>query len=217
MGPNQEPDATSTGLVKGSASQAEDLTRASAVPDTVLVLAVLDGDESSFELLFERHKRRVGIIAGRFFQQQEQVQEIIQESFTKAYFALKDFTAADPTSFAAWLSRIAFNVCYDELRRRRRSPESSINELTEQEKHSVKALCSTRTDTSIETLAVSRDLANKLLNRLSAEDRLVLVLLDVEGLTISEIAELMSWSSAKVKIRAFRARAALRSILKKFL
>src|SRR5678816_1897186 len=60
--------------------------------DADLVDAVLAGDESAFELLFERHRRRVGVIAGRFFQQPEQIEEILQESFTKAYFALKDFS-----------------------------------------------------------------------------------------------------------------------------
>ena len=54
-------------------------------------------------------------------------------------------------------------------------------------------------------MAINRDLAHKLLRLLNAEDRIVLVLLDVEGLSVAEIAHLMDWSSAKVKIRAFRA------------
>jgi len=70
---------------------------------------------------------------------------------------------------------------------------------------------------SLESIVINRDLANKLLSLLSAEDRLVLVLLDVEGLSVAEIARLMNWSSPKVKVRVFRARTDLRRLLKKFL
>lgn len=185
--------------------------------DADLAAAVCRGDESAFEMLFERHRRRVGVIAGRFFQQKEEIEDVVQECFSKAYFALHHFSSDREGSFAAWLARIAFNTCYDELRRRRRQPDSLSNELTDSEGQTIRALFATSESASIESIAVTRDLANKLLARLSAEDRLVLVLLDVEGLTVAEIGKLMNWSSAKVKIRAFRARNELRRILKKFL
>ena len=64
--------------------------------------------------------------------------------------------------------------------------------------------------------AASRDLALKLLTRLSAEDRLVLTLLDVEGFSVAEIAQMTNWSISKVKVRAHRARAHLRKVLRKY-
>ena len=185
--------------------------------DADLVDAILAGDESAFELLFERHRRRVGVIASRFFQQQEQIEEILQESFTKAYFALKDFSNYRDDSFTSWLARIAFNSCYDELRRRNRGRESSISDITATDREALRSLRVGVAGDSLESIAVNRDLANKLLSLLSPEDRLVLVLLDVEGLSVAEIGELMNWSSPKVKIRVFRARTDLRRILKKFL
>ena len=69
----------------------------------------------------------------------------------------------------------------------------------------------------VETQLVSRDLATKLLARLSAEDRLVLTLLDVEGFSVAEIAEMTNWSISKVKVRAHRARANLRRVLQRYL
>ena len=183
--------------------------------DAQLAAAVGHGDEAAFTILFERHRRRVAIVAGRFFQQKEEVEDVIQESFAKAYFAIKDFSDDGSGSMAGWLSKIAFNTCYDELRRRRRKPESGAAELTEEEARTVRSLVAA--EISVESASVSRDLANKLLSRLSPEDRIVLVLLDVEGLTTSEIGEVLGWSSAKVKIRAFRARNDLRRILRKFL
>lgn len=185
--------------------------------DAELAAAVCEGDESAFETLFERHRRRVGTIAGRFFQQKEEIEDVVQECFTKAYFALKDFSDKSGGSVAAWLSKIAFNTCYDELRRKRRRPESLISELTDGEAQTISALCDPPDQSSIESVAVTRDLANKLLSRLSAEDRVVLVLLDVEGLSVAEIGQIMGWSSAKVKIRVFRARNDLRRILERFL
>lgn len=190
---------------------------ASGPTDAELASAVCEGDDSAFETLFDRHRRRVVIIAGRFFQQREEIEDVAQECFSKAYFALKDFSDRRDGSFAAWLSKIAFNVCYDELRRRRRNPETGISELTDVEVRMISVLGAESGERSAESATVTRDLANKLLACLSAEDRVVLVLLDVEGLSVAEIGKIMSWSSAKVKIRVFRARNELRRLLKRFL
>jgi RNA polymerase sigma-70 factor (ECF subfamily) len=186
--------------------------------DLALVNQARAGDETAFEELFNRHRRRVSLIASRFFRQREQIEEIVQESFTKAYFALSDFSNTQDNSFAAWLARISFNTCYDELRRLKRRPEGTLNEVSEEEVASLKEhVLATNTGRDIESSLVSRDLATKLLSRLSPEDRLVLVMLDAEGMSISEIAKYTSWSVSKVKVRAHRARASLRRVLKRFL
>jgi RNA polymerase sigma-70 factor (ECF subfamily) len=187
-------------------------------PDVVLVNQARTGDERAFEELFNRHRRRVSLIASRFFRQREQIEEIVQESFTKAYFALSDFSNTQENSFAAWLARIAFNTCYDELRRLKRRPESSLSDVSEEESTWLKKnLLAEEAGRDIESTTISRDLASKLLSRLSPEDRLVLVMLDAEGLSVAEIAKLTSWSIPKVKVRAHRARAHLRRALKRFL
>jgi len=183
--------------------------------DAELVTLAANADEAAFEQLFLRHRRRVALIAGRFFRRREQIEEIIQESFAKAYFALADFSNQQEASFAAWLARIAFNACYDELRRQKRRPESVMSEVSEEESNWLREQL--RAEGDIESAAVARDLATKLLSRLSAEDRLLLVMLDVEGLSIAEIADLTKWSISKVKVRAHRARASLRRVLERFL
>lgn len=195
------------------------LQRPSQEPsDLQLVAKVRDGDESAFEELFNRHRRRVALIASRFFRQREQIEEIVQESFTKAYFALGDFSNQQEASFAAWMARIAYNSCYDELRRMKRRHESALSDVSEGDASWLKeTLHAEVTGGDIETIAIKRDLADKLLSRLSAEDRLVLVMLDAEELSVAEIAELTGWSVSKVKVRAHRARASLRRVLKRFL
>ena len=186
--------------------------------DLALVGDARAGEDTAFEELFNRHRRRVSLIASRFFRQHQQIEEIVQESFTKAFLALNDFSNTQENSFAAWLARITFNTCYDELRRLKRRPESTLSDVSEEDSAWLKAsLASGGAGPDIESAAVSQDLAHKLLARLSPEDRLVLVMLDAEGMSVSEIAKSMKWSIAKVKVRAHRARASLRRVLKRFL
>ncbi|MDT7781210.1 MAG: hypothetical protein QOC99_3722 [Acidobacteriota bacterium] len=186
--------------------------------DAWLVERARAGDERAFEELFERHRRRVSLIASRFFRQRQQIEEVVQESFTKAFLALGEFSNRRDASFAAWLARISFNACYDELRRQKRRPESALEDVTEDESARLRErLRAAGPSNDAESETVSRDLASKLLARLSPEDRLVLVMLDVEGLSVAEIAGLMGWTGSKVKVRAHRARAHLRRVLKRFL
>jgi len=195
-----------------------EVERPAETSDVELVARVVGGEEVAFEELFKRHRRRVALIAGRFFRQREQIEEIVQESFTKAFFALPDFSSRQDASFASWIARIAFNSCYDELRRLKRRPEGALSEVTEEEAAWLRGrLRSEEAGGGVESAAVSRDLASKLLARLGPEDRLVLVMLDAEGLSVAEIAALTGWSVSKVKVRAHRARARLRRALGRFL
>ena len=177
------------------------------------------GDESAFEKLFERHRARVARVAARFFPRREQIEEIVQETFVKAYFALDSYTGAHAASFTAWLSQITINAAYDELRRAKRRPQHAEQSFTEDEAQQLGArldrIISTEPD--IESELISRDLADKLLARLDADDRLVLTLLDAEGHSVAEIAGLTGWSASKVKVRAHRARASMRRVLRKYL
>ncbi|MDT7688160.1 MAG: hypothetical protein QOE46_919 [Acidobacteriota bacterium] len=195
-------------------------TAAPEQSDAALADAARDGDERAFEELFVRHRRRVALIASRFFRQRQQIEEVVQESFTKAFLALGEFSNRQDASFAAWLARIAFNACYDELRRQKRRPESTLSDVTEEDAARLRERLHADGMASAgdaESVAVSRDLAAKLLARLSPEDRLVLVMLDAEGMSAAEIAGLLGWSVSKVKVRAHRARASLRRVLGKFL
>lgn len=198
---------------------AEPYSRAAGeATDESLVAAACAGDEAAFEQLFERHRLRAVRTVGRFFNRPEKVEELVQEIFTKVYFALGNYSDERGASFAAWLSRIAINSCYDELRRARRRPESPISSITEDESLWLNArLRDESTASNAESTAISRDLVAKLLARLSPDDRLVLTLLDAEDLPVADIAAAVGWTVSKVKVRAHRARAALRRVLRDFL
>src|SRR5204863_3534208 len=138
-------------------------------------------------------RRRVARLAGRFFNRPERVEEILQEVFTKVYFSLDAYSPDRGHSFGAWLTRVTINACYDELRRARRRPEGSISDITPDEAGWLHSQLRSNQSSNAEASVIARDLANKLLARLSADDRLVLTLLDAEEMTVAEIAVLMGW------------------------
>lgn len=184
--------------------------------DDELVIAARSGDEAAFELLFERHRRSVTRLAYRFFYRRDQVEDIVQESFANAYFALGAYRGGHERSFIAWLSRITVRACYDALRRSRRV-ENVMSELNEEEERLLAdKLRDVGRGSDIESAAISRDLASKLLQRLEPDDRTVLALLSIGDLSIAETAELTGWSVSKVKMRAHRARQALQRVLHRF-
>jgi RNA polymerase sigma-70 factor, ECF subfamily len=199
-----------------TAEQASDKNDADAAGDLELILSVQNGDEDAFEHLFTRHVRRVAMIGSRFFRNQEQIEEIVQEAFSKAYFALKDFKVTENASFGAWISRIAFNCCYDELRRIKRHPETDMADVSQDDQLWLNQRVHGGSFENVESQLISRDLATKLLSRLKPEDRFLLVLLEAEEMSVSEIAEITGWSVSKVKVRAHRARLAMRKVLKRF-
>lgn len=182
-----------------------------ARPDEELIGAVLNGETAAFSELASRHRPRVERLCQRFFSDSEIARDLAQESLLRAYTALKTYRREMP--FGGWLRAIVVNLCYDELRRRKRRPEELIGDFSAPElawMHLVNDATPEELVGEAEQRRESYDLAHRLLDTLRPEDRTVMVLKESEGLSVSEIAEMMGWSEAKVKIRAFRARQALR-------
>jgi len=202
-------------LIARSENESAEIVVCAGMTDKQLVALVLAGEETAFEQIFDRYKRLVAHVASRYFQRPEQIEEIIQISFTKAYFELKNFRGEHSSSLTSWLGRVTTNVCLDTLRNRKRKPENLICELSADETDILFA-DARQDDKTAESLLVERDLAEKLLSRLPAEDRAILQMLYEEEMSVGEVADATGWSSSKIKVRAFRARRALRKILRKF-
>lgn len=184
--------------------------------DRQLVDLVLAGDEFAFEQIFDRHKRMVAAIAARYFRRPEQIEEIIQQSFAKSYVELARFRGLHELSLASWISRITTNACFDTLRTEKRKPENLCCDLTDGEIETLAAVTEPQANDA-ESLLLNRDLAEKLLSRVAADDRALLQMLYVEEMSVAEIADTTGWSQSKVKIRAWRSRNTLRRVLRKFL
>lgn len=178
----------------------------SAPPDERLVEATLAGDDHAFAELARRHKSRVFGIAARFARNPAELDDICQEVFVQAFFKLRQFRRDSP--FEHWLLRITTYKCYDYLRKRRREVSGV----------SVDALLESGFEPAAPQAPVPHPNLERLhaaLAQLSPKERLVITLLELEERTVQEISGLTGWSVANVKVRAFRARAALRKLMEK--
>ena len=181
----------------------------SDLEDCALAKAAAAGDAEAFDTLFQRYGRTVARIGSRFFRSPAEVEEVIQETFLRAFLALDGFRP-ERASFATWLNRITVNFCYDELRRRQRRRTVSLEDERSGQPIGDDLRSSS---TNPEALAIGRDLAGKLLGLLDPKDRVILIMLEVEGWAVAEIAEALGWSRTRVKVRAHRARMSLRTLL----
>jgi RNA polymerase sigma-70 factor, ECF subfamily len=132
-----------------------------------------------------------------------------QEAFLRMFLRLDQYRAEAP--FEHWLARLTVNVCVDQLRRHRGRRELRWSDLDEKEAAVLHAAL-TSAATAPEALA-ARELVNKLLLGLAPEDHVVLRMLDLEGRSVAEIAQLLGRGESWVKVRAFRARQQLRDML----
>jgi RNA polymerase sigma-70 factor (ECF subfamily) len=174
-----------------------------------------EGDDSAFEEIVRRHSARVFHVISRFFRSRSQVEDMAQEVFLKAYTELSSYEGRG--SFEGWLSRIATNTCLNELRSRKRHPESLVSDLTEDENSWLENLPAAVSVESPERNVIIADLTEKVLSKLSPDDRVVLTLMDGEDLSVKEVAELTGWSQANIKVKAFRARRRMRKLLEELL
>ena len=176
----------------------------SATPDEELVEATLRGDEHAFAELSRRHKKRVFGVASRFARDAGELEDICQDVFVQAYFKLRQFRRDSP--FEHWIMRITTFKCYDYLRKRRREgPVVSVDAMLE----------SGHEPCAPEAPAPHPDLErlHAALAELSPKERLVITLLELEERSVREVADFTGWTETNVKVRAFRARAALRKLM----
>jgi len=166
------------------------------------VRASLRGDGEAYARLVRRHQHAVAARFGSFTRDDNAVEELTQEVFVEAYFALDGYRGEAP--LAHWLNRIATRVGYRFWKRRRR--EAKTEPL---------GTWDGAAGTAAGTLGCERaaELLDGLLARLKPRDRLVLTLLYIEDRSVAEAAELIGWSRTMVKVQAFRARRRLRRLL----
>jgi RNA polymerase sigma-70 factor (ECF subfamily) len=162
------------------------------------------GSREAFGSLVERHQRRVFALVFRLTGERDQVEDLSQEIFIKAFRAMRSYSFA--ASFGTWLSRIAINHCYDFLRRRRATSGRYESFGDAGEMIDTRAAMIGGRDPDPEQAALLRDLTGKLLARAPRDDRAVLVLKELEGLSIEEIAEILRVRTGTVKVRLHRAR-----------
>jgi RNA polymerase sigma-70 factor (ECF subfamily) len=186
--------------------------------DLELARKARNGDEQAFEEIVKRYTPRVFHIASRFFRQRSVVEEVSQEVFLRAYTQMGSYEGRG--SLEGWVSRIATNLCLNLLRKSSHGRELSLTDLSREEGEWIEnrmEISHQPGQSPIERAVVASDLADRLLCTLPADDRMVLMLLDGEQLSVKQIKEMTGWSESKIKVKALRARAKMRKAVEKLL
>jgi RNA polymerase sigma-70 factor (ECF subfamily) len=171
---------------------------ADAHSDEALIRACLSRDPDSFAGLVERYEAAVTGILWHFTRDRLVLEELVQDTFVEAYFSLRRFRKGAP--FLPWLRTITTRVGYRHWRRRRRDLNREAMLAERKRAHSREP-----SDTA--------EYVYRVLELLDPKDRLVLTLQYFEGCSTREIADRMGWTLSMVKVRAFRARRRLRTLL----
>lgn len=173
--------------------------------DRELVRRAQREDKEAFEELIRRHQHRVFAVAGGILKRREDVEDIAQQVFVKAYFSLKRFDQR--AAFTTWLYKITVNECWDMLRKKKVRPLVYEADLSEEQARQVISSAEKGKDVpDISDRLEARQRVERLLEGLEERDRLMLILKEVEGFSIEEIAEVLDLNANTVKVRLFRAR-----------
>ncbi len=174
-----------------------------------LIQYAQSGDLDSFNRLVMEYQGLAYNVALRIMGDEAAAADATQEAFISAYKGLKRYRGG---SFRSWLLRIVTNACYDELRRRKRRPAVSLDELEEQEAPMPVASPGEGPEAAAQRSELIRAIEDCLLG-LDPEFRAVAVLVDVQGFDYREVAETIGKPLGTVKSRLARARAKLRDCL----
>ena len=179
------------------------------------VARVRQGDESAArELLARLHPLVLKLVRAHRPRRTDE-EDLVQTVFMKVFTKMDQFSGAVPLEH--WVSRIAVNTCLKAMRYERVRPEIRLSDLTEEEEQVVQRLASTQDDLPETVDAMSRELLDRLLAMLSAEDRLVVTLLNLEQKTVAQVRQVTGWSTPLVKVRAFRARQKMKRLLEQLM
>lgn len=182
--------------------------------DQLLVIRAQQGDKKAFGLLVEKYHRKLGRLLGRMIRDQAEVEDVVQESFIKAYRALPNFRG--DSAFYTWLYRIGINTAKNYLVSMGRRPQV-MQEVEIEDVENFDGGYEMRTTDTPETALMTKQIAqtvNDTVAALPEELRTAITLREIEGLSYEEIAILMQCPIGTVRSRIFRARETISEKLK---
>ena len=181
--------------------------------EMVLVDRARNGDLKAYDELVRRYQERIYATVYHMTSNHEDANDLAQESFVKAFQALKSFKGG--SSFYTWLYRIAVNKTINFLKQRKNRQHMSLNDLDFNAEHNpdLVALISDKTPRRDAGLSELQEKLNAALLKLSESHRLAVVLHDVQGLSHEEIAKIMHCNIGTVRSRLFYARQQLQALL----
>jgi RNA polymerase sigma factor RpoE len=194
-----------------------DIKKANAADEMELVKRAREGDMGAYDDLVRRYQERIYATIYHMTSNHEDANDLAQESFIKAYQALKSFKGG--SSFYTWVYRIAVNKTINFLKQRKNRASISLNDLDFNAEHDpdLVALVSEKTPRRDIAMSELQEKLNAALQKLSEYHRLVVTLHDVQGLSHEEIATIMDCNIGTVRSRLFYARQQLQAYLSDYL
>jgi RNA polymerase sigma-70 factor, ECF subfamily len=172
--------------------------------DFELIKRAQDGDSAAFnEIVLVYRKRVLGTIS-RLIARPEDVEDVAQEVFLRLYFSLDQLRTAEV--FEPWLYRLTVNAAYDYLRKQRRRQEFRMSDLSEQQVVLADAAAGGKAERDEQYHKKIRESVDSLLGAVSEHDRVLLLLKEVEGLSLKELEKIYRVNENALKVRLFRAR-----------
>lgn len=172
--------------------------------DFELIERARGGDGSAFNQLVQAYRKRILGTIARLISRSEDVEDVGQEVFLRLYDSLDQLRTAEV--FEPWLYRLTVNAAYDYLRRQRRRQESRMSDLTEQQVMLADAAAGGKRSVEEQRRTKVRELVQSLLSKVSEEDRILLTMKEVEGLSLKELEKIYGVNENALKVRLFRAR-----------
>jgi len=174
-------------------------------PEGALVRRAQAGDEVAFREIVERYQTKVFSIIHGIVRQRNDVEDIAQQVFAKVYLSLKNFDFR--SSLITWIYKITTNECFDYLRKRKVRKLVYESDMSEDEVRRVEnSEPANERQVPADTDLARRDYITKLLSRVSEEERNLLMLKEVEGHSVEELAEMTGMNENTIKVKLFRAR-----------
>lgn len=162
------------------------------------------GDSGAFNQIVLAYRRRILGTISRLIGRPEDVEDVAQEVFVRLYYSLDQLRTAEV--FEPWLYRLTINASYDYLRRVKRRRESRMSDLTEQQVLAADSTAGGKRQRDDEEKKRIREFMDALFQQVSEEDRLLLTLKEVEGLSLKELEGIYGIKENALKVRLFRAR-----------
>jgi RNA polymerase sigma-70 factor, ECF subfamily len=169
-----------------------------------LIEKARSGDAIAFNQLVLAYRKRILGTISRLIGRPEDVEDVGQEVFVRLYYSLDQLRT--PEVFEPWLYRLTVNAAYDYLRRSKRRSESRMADLSEQQVTRADSLAGGKLDSEERERSRVREFMDALFQHVSEEDRLLLTLKEVEGLSLKELEKVYNVSENALKVRLFRAR-----------
>jgi RNA polymerase sigma-70 factor (ECF subfamily) len=163
-----------------------------------------NGDDGAFTQMVQAYRKRILGTIGRLIGRPEDVEDVGQEVFLRLYYSLDQLRA--PEVFEPWLYRLTVNAAYDYLRRQKRRKESRMSDLSEQQVMLADASAGGKKQVEEIRRTKLREMVQSLLGKVSEEDRILLLLKEVEGLSLKELEQVYKVNENALKVRLFRAR-----------